>query len=67
MKSQVRKKPYVRLTGKDGNVFNLAALVTRALRKAGQDSAAEEFIARLWKCSGYYDALALMAEYCEVE
>lgn len=59
-------KPAVRLSGTDGNVFFLAGKVTRALKNAGQRAQAEEFNKRLWACGSYDEALALMAEYCEV-
>ncbi|MBI2020163.1 hypothetical protein HYS94_01965 [Candidatus Daviesbacteria bacterium] len=60
------KKPKVKLTGTDGNVFALAGLVNRALRKAGQEDKAKEFSSKLFKCGSYGEALNLMSEYVEV-
>lgn len=60
-------KPACKLIGENGNVFNLAAQVTKALKKAGQEKEAKEFNTKLWKCGDYDAALVLMSEYVEVE
>jgi hypothetical protein len=59
-------KPQVQLTGTDGNVFALLGLCTRALRKAGQADQAKELAEKVMASGSYDEALALMAEYCEV-
>lgn len=59
-------KPTCKLIGENGNVFALAAQVTRALKKAGLVDQAKEFNQKLWKCSDYDAALVLMTEYVEV-
>jgi len=66
MTSNDNSKPAVQLTGTDGNVFALAGLVSRALKRAGQPEKAKEFSTRLWACGSYDEALALMGEYVEV-
>ena len=60
------RKPAVQLTGTDGNVFALSGLVSRALKRAGQEAEAKEFTSRLWECGSYDEALVLMGEYVEV-
>lgn len=60
-------KPKCRLVGEDGNVFNLAGIVSRTLKKAGQTDQAKEFQSKLFKCGSYDDALVLMQDYVEVE
>ena len=60
-------KPACKLVGVDGNVFALAAQVTRALKKADLKEQAKEFNEKLWKSKSYSEALMLMAEYVEVE
>lgn len=60
------KKPKVRLSGKNGNVFNLAAICSTALKKVGQADKAKEMQGRILSAKSYEDALRIMAEYCEV-
>ena len=64
---ETQAKPRCKLSGTDGNVFALAGLVGRALRRAGLPEQVKEFSGRLFKCRSYEDALALMAEYVDVE
>lgn len=63
----MREKPFCKLVGEDGNVFNIIALVRRALRKAGQTEAAEEFMQRAFACQSYDEVLALVVAYVEVQ
>lgn len=60
-------KPTCKLIGTNGNVFALAAQVTKSLKKAGQTEQVKEFNHKLWKCLDYDDALRLMSEYVEIE
>lgn len=60
-------KPACKLTETNGNVFALAAQVTRVLKKNELAEQAKEFNTKLWKCESYAAALALMTEYVEVE
>ena len=60
------KKPKVKLSGTDGNVFALAGQVSRALRKAGQEDKAKEFSSKLFSMGSYDEALQLMMEYVDV-
>jgi hypothetical protein len=64
--SGARIKPSCKLIGEDGNVFSIIGRVRDALRKAGQDDRAREFVERAFR-SGSYDAvLQLCLEYVEV-
>jgi hypothetical protein len=63
----VPERPVCQLVGEDGNVFNIIALVRRALREAGQMDAAEEFVRRAYACQSYEDVLALVVAYVDVE
>lgn len=60
------KKPKVRLTGTDGNVFALLGLCSRALKAAGQAEQAKELQTKVFSSGSYDEALVLMTEYCDV-
>jgi hypothetical protein len=60
------KKPKVKLSGKDGNVFNLIGICSKALRAAGQHEAAKLMTAECFKAGSYHEALAVMMKYCDV-
>lgn len=60
------KKPKVKLTGKDGNVFNLIGICRNALRKAGQPTEAEQLMRECFAAESYSHALQIMAKYCEI-
>ena len=61
------KKPTVKLTGQDGNVFNLLGVCTKALKRAGQHDQAKELQEKVFKAGSYDIALGLMMDYCDVE
>lgn len=65
--SDAVSKPKCTLIGEDGNVFNLAGIVSRTLRKAGMRDKVEEFQNRLFKCGSYDEALVLMQDYVEIK
>jgi len=54
------------LIGKDGNIFNLAGIASRALAKAGLKEQAREMQSRILQCHSYSDALGLLAEYVSI-
>lgn len=60
-------KPKCKLIGTDGNVFMLAGVVSRTLRRAGLSDQAKEFSEKLWGCKNYDAALTLMMEYVDVD
>jgi hypothetical protein len=61
------KKPHVRLTGTDGNVFFLLGKCARALNDAGQRDRAVEMYERVKSCHSYDEALQLMLEYVDAD
>ena len=56
----------VKLSGVDGNVFNLLGICRRALQKAQRMDLWEEFYSQATE-SDYQHALATIFEYFEVE
>lgn len=61
-------KPKCRLTGEDGNIFNLMGIVSRTLKEAGEPEKAEEMIKRITSDAKSYDeALGILMEYVDVE
>lgn len=60
-------KPKCKLTGYDGNVFNLIGLARKALREAGQREKVEEMTNRVYIAKSYDSALQIIMEYVEVE
>ena len=61
-----KKKPKVKLTGIDGNVFNIIGTVARALRNAGQPDAAAEFSKQAFASQSYDAVLQLCFKYVDV-
>jgi hypothetical protein len=61
------KKPVCKLTGQNGNIFNLVGIAARALKEAGQDDKAKELKEKLFTCANYEAALNLIADYVEVK
>jgi hypothetical protein len=60
-------KPVVRLTGENGNVYNIIAVVSTALVKAGQPEKARELRAKFVLLNSYTAILELVQEYVVVE
>jgi len=56
----------VKLSGENGNIFNLVSVASHALRSGGYPDLAKELQSGIWKCDSYDDALALIAEYVVV-
>jgi hypothetical protein len=61
-----RKKPRCTLVGKDGNVFNVIAIVRRALLDAGEYDLASEFMQRATSAGSHDEVLRLCYEYVDV-
>ena len=61
------KRPQVRLTGEDGNVFGIIGRVAGALRNAGLSDKAKEFTQKAMAAASYDDVLGLCGEYVEVQ
>jgi len=60
------KKPKVKLTGTDGNVFALLGACSKALNKVGQAEQARLMFQEATKADSYHAALAVMMKYCDV-
>lgn len=60
-------KPVAKLLGQNGNVFNLLAICTIALKEAGLKEQAKELQDKVYASGSYDEALQLMMQYCEVE
>ncbi|MFI0742439.1 hypothetical protein ACH4PU_30835 [Streptomyces sp. NPDC021100] len=56
----------VRLTGTDGNVFAVIALVRRALRSAGHHDAATEFAGMATRSQSYDEVIRLAMRTVDV-
>ena len=59
-------KPKVKLSGKDGNIFNLISIASLALKKVGQYYEANEMSSKCFKSNSYEEALSIIMEYCDV-
>jgi hypothetical protein len=59
-------KPICKLIGTDGNVFSIIGRVRDALRKAGQEDRASEFVEKAFGAGSYDGVLQLCLEYVEV-
>ncbi len=59
-------KPECKLIGQDGNVFNLAGIVSRTLKENGLDDQAQEVWDKLKECNSYDEALQLFMIYVEI-
>jgi hypothetical protein len=60
-------KPRVKLVGENGNVFNLMAICSRALKDVGMKDESKEMCDKIMKCGSYHKAIAIMMDYCDVE
>ena len=58
-------KPRVSLVGQDGNVYNLLAICTNALKRSNQQDKAQELQKRVLGCGSYDEALRIMLEYVD--
>jgi len=59
------KKPKARIIGADGNVFNLLAICSRALKDNGFRNESEEMYKRVTSSKSYDEALSIMCEYID--
>lgn len=60
-------RPKCKLTGEDGNIFNLLGIARRALTRTGLREQAQEMVDRVTKAESYDKALQIIMEYVEVE
>jgi len=59
-------KPKCKLTGIDGNIFNLMGKASKALKQAGQSEKATEMCELITVAGSYHEALALIGTYVEI-
>ncbi|MCI0341377.1 MAG: hypothetical protein L0216_09560 [Planctomycetales bacterium] len=59
-------KPACKLVGTDGNVFAIIGRVKQALKKAGQNDRASEFVQKAFAARSYDEVLALCMDYVDV-
>jgi hypothetical protein len=59
-------KPICKLIGEDGNVFNLAGIVSRTLKENDLDDEAKEVWNKLKECKSYDESLQLFMQYVEI-
>jgi hypothetical protein len=58
-------KPKVKLTGQDGNIFNLVGVASKALKKAGMQDDAKHMSDEVFKAHSYDEALAIICKYVD--
>lgn len=58
--------PPCKLVGTDGNVFAIIGRVKQALKKAGQNDRASEFVQKAFAARSYDEVLAICMDYVEV-
>lgn len=63
--AQIRK-PECKLVGENGNIFNLTAIASNALRRDGQMQRAREMQQRIFSSHSYDEALSIISQYVEV-
>jgi hypothetical protein len=59
-------KPKIKLSGENGNIFNLLGIAINALENAGQKEQAEELTGKVMNVKSYHEALNCIREYCIV-
>lgn len=59
-------KPEVTLVGENGNIFNLVAISSKALKKAGMQAEAKKMQDEVFASGSYDAALVVIMKYVEV-
>lgn len=60
------RKPACKLVGTDGNVFSIIGRVKQALKKAGEEERAREFVEKAFCARSHDEVLRLCMDYVEV-
>lgn len=66
LRSLRRFKPRCNLTGEDGNIFNLVAKASVALKRAQMETEARAMRSEVSHSSSYHDALAIISRYVDI-
>jgi hypothetical protein len=61
-----QNKPICKLSGVNGNVFNLIAIAKKSLKKTGLKKESEEMLNKVFKADSYSGALAIIGEYVDI-
>ena len=61
------RRPKMRLSGMDGNIFSILGNASRLLRRDGQADRAKEMADRVFASGSYEQALSIISEYVETE
>lgn len=62
------ERPTVKLTGENGNIFNLMGIASKALERAGQREKAKEMRDKIInEAKSYHEAIATIADYVNIE
>jgi len=61
------EKPTCKLTGENGNIYNLTALASAALKKNNQRDKIAEMKSRVSSAENYDTALSIIQEYVTAE
>ena len=59
------RKPRAKVLGQDGNVFNILAICSRALRNADLHQESDHMQQEVFASGSYDEALAIMMRYVE--
>jgi hypothetical protein len=60
-------KPKAKVIGENGNVFNILAIASLALKHGGERDLAAEMRERVFEAKSYDESLSIMQEYVEFE
>jgi len=58
-------KPEAKIIGANGNIFNLLAIASQALKDVGEPEKAKEMFDKAIKAESYEQAIAIMFEYVD--
>ena len=61
-----KEKIQVKLSGEDGNIFNLLGITSRALRRSGQKDEAMKLQEEVYASKSYDEALSIIMDYVDV-
>jgi len=61
------KKPICKLTGEDGNVFNIISIVNRTLKLNNMKGEAKLFMMNAFAQESYEDVLKLASEFVNIQ
>ena len=59
-------KPRCKLIGENGNIFNLMAIASKALKKVGMEKESKEMISEVMASENYFEAIAIISQYVEI-